>query len=58
MKKWIQHYDGSSFDITPLDYCDAYRCRYQNVDILNNRYENVYLHYRSNDFFVDMYDLS
>lgn len=57
MKKWIQHYDGSSFDITPPDYCDAW-CRYKNVDILNNRYGNVYLHYRSNDFFVDMYDLS
>lgn len=28
MKKWIQHYDGSSFDIT---WCDAW-CRYQNVD--------------------------
>lgn len=31
MKKWIQHYDGSSFDITLPDYCDAW-CRYQNVD--------------------------
>lgn len=32
------------------------KCRY--MYIFNNRYGNVYLYYRLNDFFVDMYDFS